>query len=1236
MDDSPKDVTSEVPRRVMGTVDPSFYLIGVGASAGGLNAIKQLIGQIPEGFSHSLVVIQHLSPDYKSLMSEILGRETSLTVREVEDDLEIRPGHIYLIPPKYNVVIQGTDADVNLQTADGVHPANLGLRFSLIQSSPRMQLNLPVDLFLHSLAEAVADRGIAIILSGTGSDGSRGLRAVKDRDGFVMVQDPETADFDGMPRAAITSGIVDVVTPPDQMVNELQRYIEMRASGIINVESLFEDAEDAYMELLRLISSVAEIDFTQYKEPTLKRRIARRLSLLGCRNVTEYLELAKKDANEVSIIYREFLVGVTNFFRDLPAWKALSANVLPDIFERGDVSTPVKIWSVGCSTGEEAYSIAMLCEKYRRENSITREFRVFATDVNENSIKVAKEGIYPQSVAEEIPDEFKEADFLTFQGGTFTVSQNLRRRVVFAPHNVLTDSPYINADLIVCRNLLIYLGPDMQGKVVAIFSYALRQNGYLFLGAAEFLALSKAGFEPISARNRLFQSINKPRRGLARAALDRQFDIPSFLPRLRRLPSRERHRVGSSLVNLLRATFEQLDVAVFVVDEGGAILETFGDYRKFVSMPEQAFSSNLLDLAPDPVRSLVTVLLRQAGSDGSAGRQGVSIPQSDDLAMMDIYCAQVEWDTITRAFAVILRPSQDAYGDRSSSRKVEFSNDDEQRSYVLSLESELDAMQDLLSTTVEDLGVSNEELQTTNEELVASNEELQANNEEMQSINEELHTVNSENVEKITQLAEAYADIENLLATSDLAIAVLDGHLCLRHFSAHFQEYVALSPSDIGRRLADFSTTFSSGEMHQLLDDADRANRLGTEHRRELRLTNGGWARARVSPFRKSDGEMSGVVISLVDATEVKLRKEELRIQRDRFDALLESEVDGYWDWDIARDEMFVSPSFEAMLGHASGDLVGSHRRLLAVVDPEDRPILERALADLTTSDKGDRINLELRYEARSGGPTWVRTRGRVVTRDSSGRPIRAVGAHMNIEDVKQREADISARAEEIRRFAFIAAHDLVQPINSIASSMDLLLEGIDDQIDAEDQTLVGFISNALGRVRTRINGILEYSRLEEDQMDFADVDLNVVIESCLQDLSQQIAESGATVTVDRLPHVHGVQSLIARVAQNLLTNAIKFRREGRVCRVHVTEVPAAPGFKSVAVRDNGIGIEPAYRDKVFELFSRLHSESAYEGSGLGLALSHRLVTMHGGTIRVEDGTDGGSAFVFTLPSVAS
>ena len=1108
--DQTTEATAVKSSRQLGKVDESFYLIGVGASAGGLDAIKQLLSRIQPDFPHSLVIVQHISPDYKSLMSEILGRETSLPVKEVTDNMAVEAGHIYLIPPRSNILIQGTEGDHGTTIKNGTNvPVHTGLRFSLVEQTPRPGLNLPIDVFFHSLSEAVQDRAIAVILSGSGSDGSRGLRAIKDREGFVLVQDPDIAAFDGMPRSAIATGLADMVMAPDLMVGEINRYLEMRSKGIDNVDRLFVEADDKFAELLERVGEVAEIDFSLYKEPTLKRRVARRMALKGYSDIDEYLLYLKRDPAEANVLYREFLVGVTNFFRDLPVWRHLQQAILPELFNTGHEEEPLRIWSVGCSTGEEAYTIAMLLEQYRVDNDITREFRIFATDVNEHAIQAAKQGVYPDSVREEIPVEYLNRGFLSFQSGTFTVAPAIRNRVVFSVHNVIEDPPFTRTDLIVCRNLLIYLSPEVQAKVMTQFSFSLRKGGILQLGAAETTGPHGAMFDAIMHKSRIYR--NTRQIDLAHRRIGGYSDFPAtrFLPRTHKFSGRN-NAPGDEIAQLLQFTLEHNTSCICIADESGKIMRTFGNHSGLLDIPNSGFSANLLDLVDERLRSSVALILRRSEMEGFAEKTGVRLVKDDEVDIFDISCQKISWEAKAVAFAITFRKRDEAVAlahPAPSSDPIAMPT----QAYIQHLENEVQSLQDMLSATAEDLGASNEELQTTNEELIASNEELQANNEETQSINEELHTLNAENADKIADLEAATADINNLLETAELGVLVLGQDLTIRQFSTGLRPYIVLEPTDIGRPLENFAIMLDHDSILHFLSDIRASQMEGQESSRELHTRDGGYAFCRIRPYLNVHGDRSGVVVTLQDITEVKKLAEEVS------------------------------------------------------------------------------------------------------------------------DNIKQRELDVHRRSDEIRRFALVAAHDLVQPINTIDSSLSMLQDKLPKKLQGELATMLGFLSSSTQRMRTRVESILDFARLQESELELVELDLTSLAVSALEDLDTQVKDSGAEVTISDLPMAMGSQRMVLRVLQNFLSNAIKFRHPDRPCRVNIEAIEAEKGMVSIKIEDNGIGIDPNYREKVFEPFSRLNTQEDYPGDGMGLTLCDQIIKQIGGSIKIADGIDGGSAFIVSF-----
>ena len=1241
------DLPSATPAKAatLGQVDTSFYLIGVGASAGGLEAIKAMIGQIPDDYPHSLVFIQHISPDYKSLMGELLRRVTSLTVHEVEDDMPVEPGHVYVIPPKANVIIQGTDpgageiepGPVTAATDEtaGEAQGSVGLRFSLIAQPPRPQLNLPIDVFFQSLAEAVGDRAVAVILSGTGSDGSRGLRAIKDADGLVIVQDPETAAFDGMPQAAVDTQIVDLVLPPDEMIGELLRYFDLRQNGVINIDALFAGAEEVLDELLELASHEAQIDFLQYKTPTLKRRIARRMAFQKCATLEDYLELCRGDPGEAAVLCRGFLVGVTHFFRDLPAWDALLLDVIPQLFDDDDEDKPVKVWSVGCSTGEEAYTIAMLMETYRRENNIQRDFRIFATDANSDAISFAKEGIYPDEALEDIPEKYAVA-FTSYLRGGIKITEMLRKKIIFSVHNATEGPPFINTDLLTCRNMLIYLNPTIQAQLLAMFSYSLRAERFLFLGVSESIDRGTARFRAVSARWRIFRNADKAtlREFSNQLTNDLFAQRPRPAPRRLNLPAPGN---GHSIMSdVFRSTLEDIETCVVIVDDSMSVVETFGDYRRHLFLPDDGFSANILDLVPPRLTSAISLLIRKAHREGAASQKGIRVPTEGQVVICEVHARRMLWEANHIVYAVTLRQSDiidlNSPIDTSALPGPEPELLNEQSRNLIELETELEATRATLETAIEDLGVSNEELQTSNEELMSTNEELQATNEEIQSVNEELHTVNAEHAEKITELEAAYADIQNLLENTDLATVFLDENLRIRRFSAAIKVHFKLDQHDIGRPLAHFSSSLEADDNSRLLEDAGQALATGESKTYEVRSISGKWYLARLRPFTNQLGDKEGVVLTFVDITQItrlQAMQQEAQMRRDMLEGLLEGEAAGYWDFDFARQHEFLSPRFQQMFGYTEDEHPLTD--WTEVLYPDDLAAEKRVFDDHIAS-KGERpYDIELRCKHKNGETVWVWRRGKVVEWGPRGEALRMVGCHIDITHLKLREADIIQRAKEIRRFTFISAHDLREPMNTVESFIRLLREEVGEDLGEDRLVMMDYISDTGRRMRAQIESMLEYAKLQDEALEFQIVDMQALAQNCVADLKQSITDCGAVVDISAMPRAKGSATLIARVLLNMIANAVKFHRSDVRPHITISGERQREGWNIYRIRDNGIGIEPQFRERVFEIFIRLHTRSEYDGTGLGLALCQKIVSKHGGSIWIEDGEDGGACFAFTL-----
>ena len=1222
-------------RRKIGQVDHSFYIIGVGASAGGLEAIKQLVAQSETSFTYCFVIIQHISPNHKSMMTEILTRETGMTVQEVTDDMPVEGGNVYLIPPRSNVVIQGTIDDTQPHISENRLEARAGLRFSLIAPAPRPQLNLPIDIFFHSLAEAVGDRAIGVVLSGTGTDGSRGLRTIKNHDGFVMVQEPETAEFSGMPQAAITTKLVDLIAAPDVMMGELRRYVELRESGAYDVDNLFHDLDADLGDLIKRISATANIDFSQYKKPTLKRRIARRMALTQSETLLEYKKYVDDNPNELSILHREFLVGVTNFFRDGATWASLTSKVVPELFNSGDKTQPLKIWSVGCSTGEEAYTIALILEKYRRDNRIERDFKIFASDVNEDALISAKDGIYPESVVDEIPEEYRTDGFVSFHGGTFHVESSIRNRVIFYTHNVLQDPPYINTDLIVCRNLLIYLSPEMQKKIISLFSFSLRNEGHLLLGAAENVMHQFSKFETVVSSGRIYKNMRPEQRNSLRTGFEPQRSGAFHMPRMRRLATRDAQRSTNVLTPIFEASLENVNGALIIIDDQGNVIETMGSYKQFIGLPQQAFSANIFDLVHDRLKSAISILIRSADSDGRSESLATKCSFNDRIEEVDLFCRKIEWEMQPNAYSLFLRKTDTIRTPLTSSGAVNEALEGDKNT-ITRLESEIESLREMLSVTTEDLGISNEELQTANEELTVSNEELQANNEEMQSINEELHTVNAENAEKISQLENVNTDIENILNTIDLGVVFLNQDLTIRRFNPTFKRYVDLNITDIGRKLSNFASRFAQSAFIQLLEDIDKIRLGADEIRREFALKDGAWALVRIRPFAiGGTNEADGVAVSVLDITLARKLQVEVKRQRDRLESMLESEASGYWDWDIQNESEFLSPGFKEMLGFGQDELNGPPGSWRLFVEDADLEALDENLRQHIASKGAVPYSREVRFKAKSGAYVWILRRGRVTEWSANGRANRMIGIHVDISALKDREKDVADRAEQIFGFSYSTVHNLLQPLNTISQGLGFLSETNSDLSDVERFEMFDDLKSSARRMKQQVLGVREYSELYVEQLDTTFVSLNGIVSDILKDQNVRLSEVGASVVVGDIPDATANRNLVARVFQNLIGNSIKFRSHERACKITIEGRPVTGNMVLVRVQDNGLGIEETLREKIFDFFVRDDRGLRTPGIGAGLAVARRIVDMHGGVIRQIRSQEPGATFEFSLPMAA-
>ncbi len=910
------------------------YFVGIGASAGGLDALERLFGTLSAEIPMAFVVAQHLSPDHKSMMVELLTKRTKLAVVEAHDDAPLTGGTIFLVPAHANVIVEKS-------------------RLRLSGRAAPHTLNLPIDQLLRSLALSFGDRAIGVILSGTGSDGREGVVAIKNAGGLALVQDPDTATFDGMPREAIRTGLVDAVMPAEEIARELERIGGDRV--LLAHLSGSARPNDAFEQLVEEMRRAIGFDLSAYKPGTVVRRIERRLAARGVGSLDEYTALLRKEPGEAAQLLSEILINVTAFFRDAEVFGALESTYLPDL--RGHVgSDQLRVWVPGCATGEEAYSLAMLLAEQ------TGDFKLFGTDVDEGALAMATAATYDVDALSALSPERRERFFVR-RDGRFEVDRELRKRVVFAPHNLLADPPFTRMDMVSCRNLLIYLTPDAQRRAIDALSFALKPGGILVLGTSEVLGGRYDEFKTLDAHLKIF--VRKDgRRAIQVPVLRAKTIVPT--PAL----SDDEQAVRGAL----RILTDRIAGAAVLVNEHQRLVHVFGNAGNLLILPVGEPSLELSTLLEEGLRVVTNVAFHRALSTN----QELTLATTGPSPVAAV-CA-IPFATRTQAGRFVLLVFE-------THAQVTLPAPSEETTHVVALQRELHLARQSLQTAVEELETSNEELQATNEELLASNEELQATNEELQSVNEELHTVNVEHQARITELSETNADLDNLLSATPTATIFLDEKLRIRRFNPPAASLFPLLPGDLGRPLAHFTSALSSSAFTQELAAVVEH---ATPFEQEVATTSGlrFWLRAvpHVGPQRR----VCGVVLTFSNITALHETRESQELLQSVLDALT-SNIAVLDDDGVIQ---FVNAAWDEFAHVNGGARVGIGAPYLDACRevPEIRTAIEGVLA-------GNRKFFECEYPCHS--PTEERWFVMHVHRTQDGR--RTVVSHTNVTGTRGR-----------------------------------------------------------------------------------------------------------------------------------------------------------------------------------------------------------------------------------------
>ena len=944
----------------------SFPVAGIGASAGGLDALQRFLFVLPKNFDFTLIFIQHLSSRHKSLLQELLSaRLPSLVIQEISDGLKAQPGRLYLSPPGKEV----------------------RLRNGLFQTTQHTEglIHLPIDEFLTSLAEDAGDRSIAVIFSGAGTDGARGCQAVRAAGGMVFIQDPQTAEFNSMPLAAIATGQADAVLSPEDIAAELLK-LQGISQAAVNREYLITTEEfDAFF---RILQDKTGSRFKNYKKSVVSRRIRRRMYLHGLSTVKDYLDLITTSETEAAHLASDLMIGVTSFFRDQAAWKALHLEAIRKITSE-NTNLPIRVWTPASATGEEAYSIAMMLLRELAPAGKKQDIQVFASDVNDRALDHAREGKYPSSITADVPQEYVQKYFTSTDDGNFLlINKEVRECVVFAKQDLLTDPPFSKLDLIICRNFLIYLEPEAQEKSITFFHYALKEGGYLFLGNAETVGRKSSLFKSIGHKQcRIYQKLET--KHVSRLSISVPYTTERQVPTAKQAQTPEQPR---SIMEIIQEKLlEVYGPAAVAINQNCEIIYHNGPTKRYLSQPRGVPTQNLLELLPENLRNRIRGAIYQSGREERPVVIRTSVADDDN-------CKRQISLQITKAqenLYIVVFQEKGVSSKEEATEQVDTAVIEE--TAIHQLENELIATRADLQSHIEQLKSMNEEFQSSNEELKAANEELETSREELQSLNEELITVNSQLQGKIEEQDTTNNDLNNFQASTNIPMIFLDMHFHVKRFTPAMLKLIKLLPSDVGRPIVDMSQENLGPD---LTSDAQSVLKELTPSRRELEI-RGIWYVRTILPYRTANNRIEGVVVTYNDVTELKRAEGQFRSLADSIPNLAWwANGDGYITWYNRRWYDYTGTTPEQMEGWG----------WQSVHDPKVLPkVLERWKTSIATGEPFD-MELPLRGSDGVFRPFLTRV---MPLKDSSGLVLRWFGTNTDISTLKQ--AEEAVRESEAR-----------------------------------------------------------------------------------------------------------------------------------------------------------------------------------------------------------------------------
>jgi two-component system CheB/CheR fusion protein len=1216
----------------------NFYVVGIGASAGGLVAFESFISHLPVDPQLALILIRHLAPQHKSVSDKLLEKYTDYPILAIEDGLEVEPGNLYVLTESHKLEIRNN-------------------RFQVTKTKGKRRKLYPIDYFFGSLAESCGPRAIAVLLSGAGTDGSFGIKAIREKGGQVLVQQPEEAGVDGMPTAALETGVATFTAPVAELGKWIMQYAYRHGGKkqLPEQHLVDEQAEQTPEEpqpdevheldgIIHFLSTSTALDLREYKPNTLYRRINKRMGELQLADPEHYLRLLQHTPEEVHRLRQSLLIGFTEFFRDSEAFESVMEEVFPYLLKERSAKDHLRIWCAGCSTGEEAYTMAMLLNEYLLQHRLQNTFTVFASDVNEEALRIATEGKYPTLPRFLNPEQ---ADRYFFeQGGWYYVRKEVRKRLVFTQHNLLKNPPFIHIDLLSCRNVLIYLKSSAQKKLFMKFHFSLKPGGVLFLGSNESSGTFKKFFEPLNKKWKIYINNAKQEKfSYISGYLDYSSPTTSVVSMKRKNQADHDAHQPEFYEKVLR---EHLPPTIFL-NADHEVVYTQGKVDDYIKFRGKQPSLQVLSLLDDTLKVIFRSGLRKLDKDaGEVLFSDVLINRDDEQKLLNLRFQKVK-ESGSKQTLILVQFFQHTQLSTVSLAKTAA---DEQadgeaasaHTELEELERELNFARLELQQTSEELEFTNEKLQTANEELLSANEELQSMNEELQSANEELSTLNSELNEGLLTLRETHNDLSNLINAAEIGVIFLDERLRIRKFTPLTKELFNIQEADSGRFLKDFTNNFNYSAFEQ---DAQKVlERLVPLEKEVLDLNSGITYLMRILPYKTEDNKVGGVVLLLVDISnlkkvqdqilhlndELKDKANELERAESSWRSLMTHLPDVVARYDRNLNLMYISDAFFRDTGLSADYWVGKHAEDIAIEATQDKNWIENMLRVLRTGEKvayttESAIEANRQYYHVVLAPELDKWGEKVenvlvISRNITELIKYEQQLQEKIAELEYKEGELIRINQYLDNFVYTAAHDLRSPVANLKMLLDIFGKTTDKERTIKE------LNKSVSKLDHTLIGLVEVIEAQHSSNTVAKkLEFEEVWNRISSDFRGQIKEAEAQILIDfsQQPELNYVEAFLESIFRNMLSNALKYHDPERKLKLALsTEI--SEGAVLLKIKDNGKGMDLKRLGKdLFKPFSRLTKEG--EGKGIGLHIVKNMIEKNGGRIVVDSMPDFGTTF---------